>query len=203
MKDNPNPTPPYFPNTLPVVCGITLEELVEMYKKYRSVKRLAEHLNFSTKATAKWLRIAGVKTIGHRPKKPLTPSLQTEYGAVGKWLKAHPGEKLPFNFKEAAKVVGCTPSAIRTLFHRKKLRAIKYLTSLGPLNKYDFTLESEDKRLVNVKFLDTFEYKMDSHAINLFIYGKVRTKDFIFKIPYAKLLHLIRESSKIKVDKWG
>lgn len=191
----------YRGNTLPSQCGITLEELAELYKKYGSVKRLAKALLFSDKTTAKWLAIAGVKTLGHRPKKPLTPTRQTEYGKVAMWLKEHPGEKLPYDYKEAAALVGCTTNALKAFVFQRRRRALRYLESLGPLNKFDFTLETTDKRLVNVKFLDEFSYSINPRTLEVIIYSKVRTKDFEFKIAYRKLLQIMRSSRILKVSK--
>jgi len=191
----------YRGNTLPSQCGITLEELAELYKKHGSVKRLAKALLFSDKTTAKWLAIAGVKTLGHRPRKPLTPTRQTEYGKVAMWLKEHPGEKLPHDYRKAAALIGCTTNALKAFAFQRRKRALQYLESLGPLNKFDFTLETIDKRLVNVKFLDEFSYSMDPRTLELTIYSKVRTRDFEFKITYKKLLQIIRTSHILKMSK--
>lgn len=197
-KDNPNPTPPYYGNTLPVICGITLEDLRKLYAELKSVKRVAKKLNFSVKSTSKWLRIAGVHTLGHRPTKPITPSQQTEYGAVAKWIQSHPGEKLPSSYKECAILVGCSESSIKAFMRRRRVKAQRYLDSFGPLNKFNFTLESLDRRLVNVRYLDSFSYKIHTKTFEVHLVGFVHSRKFEFKLPYKELLDLVRKEYSAK-----
>lgn len=179
-------------NSLPYQCGVDLEEIAALYLKFGSVARVAKKLGFSVKTTAKWLRAAGVKLLGHRPHGKPSPRMQTEYNVLVKWQRTHPGEKLPPSVAEASRVIGCKESALRAVIDRRRKRAVQYLERFPPINKARVSLEATNGRLVNTAFLNDISYQLDPFTNVVTMKAKVRDFEFIFKLPYAKLLSILK-----------
>jgi len=187
---------PFAKHSLPAKCGVDLEEIAALYHKHKSVARVAKVLGYSVKTTAKWLRIAGVQVLGHRPKGKPSPRMQTEYNVLVKWQREHPGEKLPASVKKAAEIIGCNASALRAVLDRRKKRALKYLETLPPINETKVTLETEDGRLVNAAFIKPVRYSMNPFTYVVTLHAQIRELDLVFKLPYARLLSILRSVVK-------
>jgi len=179
------------------MCDITLEQLDEIYRREKSVKRVAKVLGVSRPTVTKWLRIAGTKTLGHRPPILPTTSMVGEYGIVAKWIVAHPREKLPRSVREAAKIIGCSPSTVWNYFYRRKKRVIRYIESLGKLNKVDIVLETTDGRRISSKYIDSYKYTFRPVDYTLKIAIVIKGVYFACEYKLKPFLTMMRESLKV------
>ena len=177
------------------LCGITLDELKELYARERSVKRVAEKLGMSRPTVTKWLKKAGVKTLGHRPKGQPTTSMAGEYGVVAKWIKAHPGQKIPRSSDEAAKVIGCSSHAVRNYFYRRSKRVMRYINSFGDLRALDIVLEDRHGRRIKASLMKSYTIHMKNRGYTVVVVATILTSQFICEYPLKKFLTLLRTST--------
>jgi len=185
-------------NNLLDLCGITLDDLRELYEKERSIFRVQKYLGVSRPTVTKWLAIAGVKTLGHRPLAKPTISMAGEYGAVTKWIQEHPGEKLPKSIKLAAEKVGCSERAMRSYLYRRARRTERYLRSLGDLKKMHLVLETVNGRNVSTAFINQYQYKFNARTYIVKITFRVASTNFQSQYPLKVFLTKVREQSTVE-----
>jgi len=185
-----------MPNLLEL-CDITLEDLEVLYQQEKSVKRVAKALGVSRPTATKWLRIAGVKTLGHRPPIPPTTSMVGEYGAVAKWLKANPGRKLPKSTAAAAEVVGCSQHAIWNYLKRRRQRITRYLDSFGDWRKLNMILVDSQDRHINTQLVQDYSYRFHPRSYKLDITIKVANVEFYCQYLLKDFLTIIRAAAKV------
>lgn len=179
------------------MCDVTLEDLREIYRQERSVKRVADKLGVSRPTATKWLRVAQVKVLGHRPAIKPTTSMEGEFGAVAKWIKEHPGEKLPWNAAEAAEIVGCSKSAVWNYFYRRKKRILRYINTFGDLTKTKLVLETTDGRSVSMSLVSSYKINFKRKGYTIYVTLKIRDTFFECKYPLKKFLTLLRSTIRV------
>jgi len=182
------------------LCGITIDDLIELYNKEKSVKRVAIKLGVSRPTATKWLKIAKVQTLGHRPIMKPTASMQGEYSVVTKWLQLHRGMKLPASIDEAAAIVGCSKDALRCYLFRRKKRILRYLDSFGDLRSYQFVLTTTSDRHIKVCYIDEYKYVFDPRTYELLININVKGANFQVKTTLKKMLTLLKGEDIVQMS---
>lgn len=183
--------------TLLEICDVTLEDLQSLYEREKSVKRVAKALGCSRPTATKWLRAAGVKTLGHRPPIPPTTSMVGEYGAVAKWLKDNPGRKLPASTTAAADMIGCSQHAIWNYLKRRRQRIIRYLHSFGDLRQLKVIIEDKEGRHINTQLSQEYTYKFHPRTYKLDLTIKVAGVDFYCQYKLKDFLTILRSATKM------
>lgn len=181
------------------ICNITLEDLRELYAKERSIYRIQKYLGVSRPTVTKWLRIAGVKTLGHRPVMKPTSSMEGEFGMVSKWIQSHPDEKLPRSMKLAAEKIGCSAWTLRSYLYRRRKRIIKYLESFGDLRKLEVIITTVDGKNINTRYVTEYKYKFNpkTYAVSL----NVKINETMFSCQYTfKVFLTILKKSRILIS---
>jgi hypothetical protein len=102
--------------------GLTPEKVARAYQHYRSSRRAAEALGISYRSVQRILKKAGIPLAA-----PGGSSRKGQAGwhwsAVAKWLRAHPGVRLPRSPQAIAELVGCSQAAVYGYLARRRATA--------------------------------------------------------------------------------
>lgn len=181
---------------LMTICGISIDDLKDMYNKEKSVKKVAQRLGVSRPTVTKWLRIAGVKTLGHRPNIPPTITMVGEYSPIAKWIKANPGSKLPRSNKEIAKTVGCSEVAVWNYFYRRKKRILRYINSFGDLSQLKIVLTDQNNRSINTIYAESYIIKLNIKSYIVTIRLIIKGRSFECSYPLKEFLNILKTANQ-------
>lgn len=157
------------------ICGINDEDFLRIYAECGTVRATARHLGVSTRTVSKYRMEAGLKVIAHRPKTaPGTLTFAHDTGVVAKWLREHPGQRLPYAYDEAAALTGLPVETLRRFVERRNKKIKRWALSLGPLNRLlSTTLVSTEGRKVPARYLKEYALSVDSRMGTIRIRGKL------------------------------
>jgi len=179
------------------LCGLTIDELADLYAREKSVKRVAAKLGMSRPTVTKWLKKANVKTLGHRPPIGPTVSMAGEYGQVATWIRENPGVKIPRSSDKAAALIGCSVSAVRNYFYRRSKRVMKYIASFGDLRTLPLTLEDQSGRRIRTMFASTYTIKLRNRGYKVLVVMRIRDTDFTCTYVLKDFLTLLRSTATV------
>lgn len=153
----------------------TQRRIVIAYKRYRSLRKVAELFNAHHLTIRNVLRLHGVDTV--------SGNNRVDRGIIANYLRTNPDKILPRSLSQMAEIIGTTPNNIASYLYRRRKAVKKKLKELGfPEKVHGIPMEREDRNGELVRFDD-------------FIDSKIKIENYTFKV----LIELIPEKGKKKV----
>lgn len=155
------------------ICNITEDDLRRLFVRHKTVTKVAKVLGASRKTVGKYARMLGVPLVNHRPQEPGRPRLVSGYGAVVRWLKDHPGERLPADLGKAAAMLGVSRKTLYSYIHYRKARFNRYIASLPPLSSLDRVVPDTEGRPVPLRRLVGATASIDIKTMQVLVRGQL------------------------------
>lgn len=142
-------------------------DLINLYKQFKTVKAVAQHLGWHPQTVSSHLKKAGVSVKPGRRKGSVPISKLHHYACLAEWIREHPDTKLPKNVEAIATLTGCTKDEVKSYLYRRrkiiqqKLRELSFKKSVNGMRDIEgiYLPFSLWKDLKKVK-VDQFEFSI-------------------------------------------
>lgn len=169
-------------------CGIDPGRFAELYEEFGSHAAVSKHLGITRETASKWARNLGVKVDSYRRFARKRLNLQNDTGIVARWVREHPGERLPKRTCDIAELVGCSPPCVSMYFSRRKRKLEHWAESLGDLKRLEGYVLDTTSRRIPWRLVSEVIYEGNGRTLSLKLIlwiGPAQTTEVRFATPQA------------------
>lgn len=148
--------------------GFTIEEVIELYERLGSSRKVATALSLSPRTILTYLREVRYdlkrgrkKGEGGRP-----PHLLSQ---VEKWVEDNPGVELPRSVSKIAEITGCSPDAVRGYISRRRAKVLDFAESLPDLTELDTLLLDLKGRPIPTQAIKWYITSVDRFSLDIIV----------------------------------
>lgn len=159
----------------PITNFIPAKRIIATYLHYGSASKAARVLGIHH-VTVKKVLLSN----GFRPEKPSGKGFdssaleQKDTSAFAKWIKEHPGHRLPHSVKDIAEETHLSYNTVRSYLYRRRKRIKHQIETLPDLRKFDLLFVDTLRQEFESGDIKHYSYKLRPHDLRVSLLAELK-----------------------------